>query len=167
MHFPKRIELWVLLAVILAGLAWVFMSGPGADADLPRAGSAPAVDAQTPLQLHRCVLKRDHGNARLDIDLRVRNDRPETLVMQPPKVRLLTADGRDIPEFFLPIEPRPEVPAGSSQDVQLRYWLQAADLEGTLTLEVDGNSLTIKGAGSFDLKSMENGVEKVIQPEGW
>jgi hypothetical protein len=167
MHFLKRVELWVLLAVVIGGLAWVFMSGHREEEDLSAAGTTATADSQAPLRLHRCVLKRDHGNARLDIELRVRNDGAETLVMHPPKVKLVAAGGRVVPEFFLPFEPRPEVAPGASQDVQLRYWLEWSDLKGALTLEVDGKTLAIKGKEPFDLNSMENDVEKVLQPGSW
>jgi len=167
MHLPKRVELWALLALVVAGLAWVFLSGRGNGDEEATGGAPPASEAQDPLRLHRCVLKRDHGNARLDVELRVRNDGGDTLVMQPPKVRLLGPNGREVPEFFLPFEPRPEVAAGSSQDVQLRYWLESSDLKGALNLDVEGKSLAIKGASPFDLNSVPEGEEKVVQPGGW
>jgi hypothetical protein len=124
-------------------------------------------DAKAPLQLLRCVLKRDYGNARLDIDLRVRNNGTEKLLMRAPKVKLLAAKDREIPSYFLPFDPVPEVPPDSAQDVQLRYWLETADLQGPLTLEVDGKTLAIKSAGAFDLNSMKNSDEKVIPPGAW
>lgn len=167
MHFFRRIELWVLLAVVLAGLTWVFMSGRNHDEDVADGGVAAMENAQGPLQLHRCVLKRDYGNARLDIELRVRNNRAEKLVMQTPKVKLLTGKGHEAPSFFLPFDPVPEVSAKSAQDVQLRYWLDAADLQGALTLEVDGKTLPVKSAKAFDLNAMKNDEEKVIEPETW
>lgn len=167
MHFLKRIELWVLLAVVVAGLGWVFLSSGGREEDVTAGGAVPLEDAKAPLQLHRCVLKRDYGNARLDIDLRARNDGSEKLLMRSPKVKLLTAKGREIPSYFLPFDPVPEVPADSAQDVQLRYWLEAADLQGALTLEVDGKTLAIKSAASFDLNSMKNSDEKVIPAGAW
>jgi hypothetical protein len=169
MHFLKRIELWVLLAAIVAGLAWVFLSDGDGDGEGPPSmgGAVPAADAQARLQLHRCVLKRDYGNARLDIDLRVRNEGAEALALQTPKVKLLAGGEREVPSYFLPFDPVPEVPANSAQDVQLRYWLEAEDLKGALTLEVDGKTLPIKGASAFDLDSMKNEEEKVIQPGTW
>ncbi len=87
--------------------------------------------------------------------------------MQPPKVKLMAADGRSIPDYFLPFEPRPQVDAQSSQDVQLRYWLDAEDMKGALALEVDGKTIPIKGANAFDLNSIKNDEEKVIQPGAW
>jgi hypothetical protein len=166
MHFFKRIELWVLLAVIVAGLAWVFTSG-GDEDDASDDGVAAVEQDGAPLKLHRCVLKRDYGNARLDIELRARNDGAETLVLQTPKVKLLTGKGREVPSFFLPFDPVPEVAAKSSLDVQLRYWLEKADLQDALTLEVDGKQLPVKGGKPFDLEAMKNGEEQIVQPGGW
>jgi hypothetical protein len=163
----KRIELWVLLAIIVAGLAWVFLSRGSKEADIFADTATSGADASAPLQLHRCVLKRDYGNARLDIDLHVRNDSSEKLVMQAPAVKLLAGNNREVPSFFLPFDPVPEVPAKSAVDVQLRYWLEASDLNGPLELEVAGKRLPIKGAASFDLKNMGNGEEKVIQAGTW
>jgi hypothetical protein len=82
MHLPKRIEIWVLLAVIVAGLAWVFLSRDHGEDETTGGGTTTVDDAQAPLKLHRCTVKRDYGNARLDIDLRVRNDSAEKWVMQ-------------------------------------------------------------------------------------
>lgn len=169
MHLLKRFELWALLVLIVAGLAWVFMSGDSEDNDASSSGSGASTSTDTgaALILHRAVLKRDHGNARLDLEVRARNDSGETLVMQPPKVRLVTGSGRNVPDFFLPFEPRPEVTAGSTQDVQLRFWLEAADLKEALTLEVDGKALPVKSAKPFDLDTLENGAEKVFASADW
>lgn len=166
MHLLKRIELWVLLLLIVAGLAWVFTSGNGED-DSGDDGAARVEEGGAPLRLHRCVLKRDYANARLDIELRVRNDSPGPLPMQAPKVKLLTGKGREVPSFFLPFDAVPEVAAKSTQDVQLRYWLETADLQGALTLEVDGKPLPVKGEKAFDLAVVKNGEEKVIRQGEW
>ena len=167
MNLLKRTEVWALLAVVTAGLVWVFLSGRASKDEALDSGGTTGVDSREPLQLHRCVLKRDYGNARLDIEVHVRNDAAERLVMQTPRVKLLGENGREIPSYFLPFDPVPEVAAKSELDVQLRYWLEAADLNGGLSLKVDAKQLTIKGPTAFDLKSMENGEEKVFQPGAW
>ena len=169
MHFLKRIELWVLLVALVAGLAWVFTSsGGGGDEEPVQEGPAATGSSnRAPLVLHRCVLKRDYGNARLDIELKVRNDSATPLVMQAPKVKLLAAAGREVPSFFLPFDPIPEVPAQSSQDVQLRYWLESADLKEALTLHVEGNTVLVKSSTPFDLETVKNGEEKILQPGSW
>lgn len=169
MQALKRIELWVLLAVIVAGLVWVFSSG-GDDEDAAVTGDPSATTesgAGLPLKIHRCVLERDHGNARLDIELRVRNDSTEKLVMQSPKVRLVTGKGREVAGFYLPFDPVPEIAAGSSQDVQLRYWLEAADVQEPLSLEVAGKTVPVKSAKPFDLNALKNAEKKVIDAGGW
>jgi hypothetical protein len=173
MNLFKRVELWVLLAVVLGGLVWVFTSGP-AEEDEAGEGSPPRKsgtvvkgDPSKPLQVHRSVLERDYGNARLDIDVRIQNLGKDKLVLQPPQVRLLTGSGREIPGFFLPFEPQPEIAPGTTQDVQLRYWLEKKDLQEALTLEVSGNQAKVKGTGAFDLESLKSKEAKTFLPDSW
>jgi hypothetical protein len=59
------------------------------------------------------------------------------------------------------------VPAQSTQDVQLRYWLDAADLNGGLKLEVNGNTVAVKGSKAFDLKGLKNTEKKTFSPTEW
>ncbi len=169
MNFLKRIELWVLLAVILAGLVWVFSSKHADDDESGASGTSTTADAgdAAPLKLHRCVVERDYGNARLDLDVRLHNDQPEKLICQSPKVKLLTAKGREVPSFFLPFDALPEVPAKTTQDVQLRYWVDAADLQGALTLEVNGKTLEVKTVKAFDWESMKNGEKRTFNAGAW
>ena len=37
----------------------------------------------------------------------------------------ITEKGREVPSFFLPFQPQPEVAAKSTQDVELRFWLSS------------------------------------------
>jgi hypothetical protein len=164
MQLLKRIELWILLAAVLAGLYFVFGSS---HQDGDSSVDPPTASAEAPLQIHRCVLARDYSNAQLDIELRVRNDSAETLVLQPPAARLLNAKGREVPGFFLPFQPQPEVPAKSAQDVELRFWLDAGDLDGALQLDVKGQSVAVKGAKAFDLTALKNGDKKAFNPGEW
>lgn len=163
MKLPKRIELWLLLAAIVAGIIFVFASRQRED---DPAGATPTPDG-SPLKLYRCVIERNHGNARLDIELRVQNAGAEKLVLQSPRVKLLAVNGHEIPGFFLPFEQQPEVAANSTQDVQLRYWLEAADLQGALKLEVDGGRIDVKTAKAFDLNSLKNAEKKTLNHGEW
>lgn len=173
MNLFKRVELWVLLAVVLGGMVWVFTSGPaeeddaGEDSPPRKTGTVVKGDPAKPLQVHRSVLERDYGNARLDIDVRIQNLGKDKLVLQTPQVRLLTGSGREIPGFFLPFEPQPEIAPGTTQDVQLRYWLEKKDLQEALTLEVSGNQAKVKGAGAFDLESLKSKEAKTFLPDSW
>lgn len=168
MKFPRRAELWLLFALVVAGLIFVFASRKGGDDSAGPGGTGTAAPSEErPLKLHRCVVERDYGNARLDIDLQLRNDTAEALALQPPKVRLLAAKGREIPPFFLPFEKQPEIPAHTSQVVQLRYWLDASDLQGALELEVDRRIVEVKGAKPFDLATLKNGEKKALGAGEW
>lgn len=173
MNLFKRVELWVLLAIVVGGLAWVFTSGPGeeedaADESRPRkTGTVVKGDPGKPLQVHRAVVERDYGNARLDIEARIQNSGTEKLVLQPPQVRLLTASGREIPGYFLPFEPQPEIAPGTTQDVQLRYWVEKKDLQEGLILEVGSHKTQVKSATPFDLETLKNKEPKTFQPDAW
>lgn len=169
MVLPKRIEIWLLLAAVLAGLVFVF-SSRSPDGELVGSGGAAGPEAaggEETLRVHRCVLERDYGNARLDIDLRVRNAAAEKVVLQSPRARLVTGKGREVPSFFLPFEAMPEVPGGATRDVQLRFWLEAADLGEALRLEVDGRSVEVKGGKAFDLQAMKTGEKRILAPGEW
>jgi hypothetical protein len=166
MQLLKRIELWVLLAAVIAGLFFVFGSRHP-DRDSSTDGGITTVAEDAPLKLHRCILTRDYGNAQLEIELKVRNDSPEKLVLAPPAVKLISAKGREVPGFFLPFQPQPEIPAKTTEDVQLRYWLDKADLEGALKLDVKGKTLELKGPRPFDLLSMKNTDKKSFNPGEW
>lgn len=165
MQLFKRIELWILLILLVAGLAFVFTSHPKDNDAGP--DTVSAASEESALKVHRCVLKRDYGNAQLELEVKVRNDSPATLVLQSPAAKLLGAKGREIPSFFLPFQAQPEVPAKATQEVQLRYWLDAADLAGPLSLEVQGKAVEVKSSKPFDLNSVENSKEKAFTPSEW
>lgn len=164
----KRIEIWLLLALMIAGLIWVFTSRSSEESVEDSTPSfTGTVTREAPLKLHRSVLKRDYGNARLDIDIRVFNSSAESLVMNPPKVKLLTAKNTEVASFFLPFEKLPEVPANSTQDVQLRYWLESEELNGSLTLEIDGQKLEVKDSTPLQLDSLPNGTDQIYSSTRW
>lgn len=169
MNFLKRIELWILLLLVIGGIAYVFTSRPGEEDDVTPANSPSLTvkNSEEPLQLRRSSLKRDYQNARLDLTVRVRNDSATPLPMQSPKVKLLTGKGREVPSFFLPFEKQPEVAAKSTEEVQLRYWLEASDLQGGLSLDVEGKILLIKSAKPLDINTLKNAEEKVLAGTDW
>lgn len=170
MKFYQRIEVWVLLLLTVA--AAVFVLQPGTDSadweeSQPAADEAP--DRAIHLTLRGATLERDYGNARLDLDVRVANGGAHPLVLTPPRARLLAgakAD-REAPPFFLPAEPPPEVGAGATSEVRLRYWLEAADLQGPLRLVVDDARLEVKSAAAFDLEALENRKAVTLRGVAW
>lgn len=159
MKLHQRPEVWILLVGCLAAGVWVLL-GTGDDSadDLPPA----PVTAEEPLRIHRCTLERDYGNARLDIELRYRNDSPRPLTLQPPDARLMTESGVEVPPFILPIEPPPSIAAESTGDVRLRYWLEEQHLEGTLSLVIRDTSVEVKSGLPLKLDRLEN-----AKPRSW
>ena len=161
MSFFKRFEVWLLILLSLGATIWVFTT----DSDSGSAtGNPQPISSSTPsdpiLKIHRCILERDFGNARLDLELRYQNASPRPLSLQPPDVRLLTADGQEVPPFMLATEKPPQIPAQTAQDMRLRYWLEKAHLQGTLTLEIRGEKAEVKTAAPLDLDTLENGKPK-------
>ena len=162
MPFFKRLEVWLLLAVGLAATLWVLLPEPTgndtASAD-PAAATAPNEPA---LQVLRCTLERDFGNARLDIELRYANPAPRPLLLAAPDVRLLAADGVEVPLFVLPATPVPQIPARATGDASLRFWLEKKHLAGPLTLDIRGAQAVVKGPAPLDLETLDN-----RQPRSW
>ncbi|TDU66209.1 hypothetical protein EI77_03948 [Prosthecobacter fusiformis] len=159
MSFLKRFEVWLLIILSLGATIWVFTMDSDPSMDDPQPVLADA-SSEAALKIHRTTLERDYGNARLDIELRYRNSSPRPLSLQPPDVRLLTADGKEVPPFTLATEKPPQIPAQSAQDVRLRYWLEKGHLNGALILEIRGEKADVKTASPIDLDTLENGKPK-------
>lgn len=163
MRIFQRFEVWLLLLAAGVAVWWSFK------ADAPSAEEVPlaALNADASLQLRRCTLERDFGNARLDLEVRYKNASPRPLSMQPPDVRLINAAGKDVPVFILPTERPPTVEAQTTSDVRLRFWLEKADLAGSLTLDIRGQKLEVKNSTPLDLERLENAKPKVWTGTNW
>ncbi len=160
MPFFKRLEVWLLLAVGLAATLWVLL--PERSVEDTVDATPAAASAEPALRLLRCTLERDFGNARLDLELRYRNDAPRPLLLAAPDVRLLAIDGAEVPFFVLPADPVPQIAARSTGDARLRFWLEKKHLAGPLTLEIREARAPVKGEAPLDLESLEN-----RQPRSW
>jgi hypothetical protein len=163
MHLFKRFEVWLLL--IAGGIAvwWSLQSGSAPFDE----GLLAEMKADVSLQLRRCTLERDFGNARLDLEIRYKNSRPRPLYLQPPDVRLINAAGKDVPPFILPTEKPASIEAQTTSDLRLRFWLQKADLAGPLTLDIRGQTLEVKSNTPLDLEKLENKKPKVWTSANW
>ena len=171
MNLFKRIEVIILLVLAAGGAVWVLSNSRSADdeqgADSAATGGAAHDEEPGANKLHRCTVERDYGNARLDVELRFANRGTKKLVMQPPQVKLITDAGREVPPFFLPFDPAPEIPAGTRQDVRLRYWLEKADLQGGLKLVIGDERIEVKSPAAFDLEKLKNKEPRVFPDSNW
>ena len=125
------------------------------------------MSADSPLQLRRCTLERDFGNARLDLEVRYKNASPRPLSMQAPDVRLINGAGKDVPPFILPVERPPRIEAQTTGDVRLRFWLEKSDLTGPLTLKIREQKLEVKNGTALDLDKLENAKPRVWTTADW
>jgi hypothetical protein len=166
MPFLKRIEVWVLL-VVGVGLSWWALKPAAAPPTRWEAAAGEAAD-QPPqrLTLRGAQIERDYGNARLDLTLAVRNDGIHPLRLSAPKLRLLAGE-REVPAFFLPADRLPEVAPQSASEVQLRYWLEAADLQGPLVLDLEGEQTPVKSATPYPLDPLKNGELVTLRGVEW
>lgn len=158
MSFLKRIEVCVLLILGVGAAIWVLTDKPVIEGD-PQ--SIESTSGDPALVIHRCTLERDFGNARLDIELRYRNASPRPLILQPPDVKLLTGDGKEVPLYILPVEKPPQIAAQTTQSVRLRYWLEASHLNSSLTLDVRGTKAEVKSDAPLDLSKLESRKPKL------
>lgn len=161
----QRIEVWVLL-LLSAGAAWYVLK-PSGDRDKPWLVQNQTAATGEATSLRRMILERDHGNGRLDLELRYTNNHPKTIQLVPPWAVLKTSEGREVPAFFLPIEPPPSLPAKTTADIRLRFWLDPADFKTALTLELDGTRIPIKAAGIFDVGQLENSRPTELSGPEW
>lgn len=158
MAFFKRIEVWVLLALSL-GAAWFVLkmdsdSGGPPVAPRPDAVTAGGGDAGAPpdhpeagnrfrVREVRVIPEEDHEIIEIEVAGKSEGDQP--LDLDNGKARLVTADGSEVPPFFVPFAAPPIFPPGEESTVTLRYWQARSGEEprSPLTLELDGEPLPL------------------------
>ena len=165
MSWMRRPEVWVLLLASGAALFWA-LSPTGDDGGWEAGPVSGEVAAGGRVTMLGGALERDYGNARLDLEVRVRNEGVHPLVMKAPKVRLMAGE-REVPAFVLPAERLPEVAAKTTSEVTLRYWLERDDAKGSLVLDVEGEKVSVKSAKAFDLTTLENGKPRAVRGVEW
>lgn len=166
MKIFQRFEVWVLLLLAAGAGAFVLLTQKKDEPEPLISNATPAV-AEAKLQVKKCTVIRDFGNARLDIAVRMTNAQSKKLLLVAPAVRLLNAKGNEVPPFILPVEPAPELPPQTTADALLRFWAEKEDLAGPLTLQIQDEKIAIKSARAFDLEKLKNAEPRVFQPGDW
>lgn len=134
--WQRLLVLGVLVAAGFSGWAWL---RPYAWHPDPAAGC----------EVEAVQLRRDRSNYWVHIHLKVlpgcRHD-----LLKP--VRLLTSAGRELEPADTALAGEP----GSATELWYKFWLETADLEGTLALRLNDGTLSIKsGPGLPELASTE------------
>jgi len=143
-----RPEVWVLLALVAAGLVWVAAdqrpkarSNSGSEA--ADAGMGAGVQD---LRLYRTAMVPDGAHRRLRIEFTARHGAAEPLDVRPPAARLLDASGAELPPFFAPGAFPPALPPGTTAASWMEYWLTPAQAEGPLTFQLAGAQIPVPTA---------------------
>ncbi len=167
MKFFQRIEVWFLLLIGGGLAAWVLLGQPKASNEAPPAEPSSSVETTDLIQVRRSTLERDYGNARLDLDLRIQNPTVRPIVLKAPDIQLLTGTDREVPAFFLPADPPPQLSASASQEVKLRFWLEKTDVAGPLRLRFQGHDFPVKTAAPVEWDRLENGKPTTFTALDW
>jgi hypothetical protein len=127
MKLFKRVGFWVLLALVVAALIFVF--------------SKPKLGTEI-FTIEDITLRQDYSN--YEMVIRVSYDNKTDQEINTAESAALLAEGdRKIPAFFLAIAPPPKIPANKRTKIDLKYWLEADDLKGPLWLDILGSRVQL------------------------
>jgi hypothetical protein len=177
MKILKRIELWILLALIGGAIAFVISTSgddPEVDPDAREAPPTASQDSDTPFTVDASHLKRDYGNAVLEIHLTYHNNSDTAIELSSPTARLLSGSDPDAPRgaeevsaFFLAFTPPPAIPPGETANAILKFWLEKPHLETALWLRILDDTLPIKTSAPLDLETIPNQETAVFTAPKW
>lgn len=105
-------------------------------------------------QVRQVTLTRDHDYAWVDIELR---NRSLETIPSPPPSRMVHA--RQTQK-----EPADARLSADGSNCQLRYWLEWSEIENAWNLELEGETLRIKEAGTIPL---ESGQSRTFHQPRW
>lgn len=177
MAFFKRPEVWVLLLLSVAGVAWVLWSDAERDRAVEEgsenaeevAEEAAEEDASARFAIHECRVSREEGHLIVTVRVATTSEQAlvEPLALEAPAVKLVTEDDTSVAPFFLPFDPPPSLDADAGAFADLRYWLPLGQASDALWLEIDGDRLPVKEAGEFVSDEFPEGTEVAVNGLDW
>ena len=166
MSLKKRPEIIVLLLVVVAGGIWVFLSS-NKPLDLPSNDAAGSSTPSASIEVFGMNLVRDFGNAKLTVAFKAENTSDNPQPLQPPFVRLVTAEGEEVAPFFLAFNQPPTLEPGTSKKVELSWWLEAAHLNQSIILHLGDKQAEIKNNTPVDLEPLANEKPYALKSNEW
>ncbi len=176
MHIFKRVEIWILLLLVAGVVIFVF-STTRDDEEFARQPSSTAEKserAEPAFSVGKIEVKRDYGNAILEIHVTCKNPTGEELQLVSPAARLFAGSGpekeedaTEVESFFLAFSPPPAIPPGEVSAAVLKFWAEKSHLEQSLWLRILDDAQVIKSAGPFDLESIPNQQSLVVRGTEW
>ena len=181
----KRIEIWILLALTVAGLVFVLSTRPTTGSGDPSSGTdkakTPEGDPATrdspatptafkkgnPLEAKSVTVTReaDRFLARVTFSYNNESDQPIHTIAG---AYVFPESKRPASPFFLAFEGAPPIiPAKKKTDNSLTFSLNNKEIAGELTLRVAGFPTLIKSSRSFDPESIAIGSSKTFTQLDW
>ncbi|MFT4547876.1 MAG: hypothetical protein ACI8XO_002469 [Verrucomicrobiales bacterium] len=180
----KRIEVWILLVLTVAGLVFVLLSNNPPDPYAESESPSPVEGDQTahskkpsaatkpsmptgPLQIGNVTVKREGETYLLEVGVEFDNQ-SESPVHAIESAKLITGTGKSLPVFFLAFTGTPPVfPAKAKTTEDLRFSLLAEDIVGNLRLDLNGQRRDIKSARSYDPESIAINATQTFKQLDW
>jgi len=126
----KRFEIWLLLALVAAGLWWSFQVKPINEtvATKPLTAQPDEITEVAPvdstlLEVRKVSLTPLDKGTIVELTLLGRSGTDEPVSLGTDSVELLTTEGEGIHRFFTPFDPDPMLAADEKSLVTLKYWL--------------------------------------------
>ena len=183
MSIFKRIEVWLLLVLSVAGLVYVLLNQQEdvaerfprtAPATRPPASAAPAAATKNPvfepggqLEVKGVRVDRNGGEYLTEVTFSYDNQSDRTL-RTIDDAKLITASGKSLPVFFLAFKGAPpEFPAKQKSTATVRFELGGEDIIGELHLDVGGQRQPIKSPRSFDPEAIASRSSKTFNSPDW
>ncbi len=185
MKIFKRIEVWILLVLTVAGLVYVLLSrqeqlptgatgqrAPRGDSSpSPAASSAPiqnsAFESGGRLEVTRVRVNRNGREYLTEVDFSYDNQAQKPL-RTIEEAKLITASGKHLPAFFLAFTGAPPMlPARQKSVATVRFQLGSEDIIGELNLDIGGQRQQIKSARSFDPEAIASRDSKSFDSTEW
>jgi hypothetical protein len=181
----KRIEVWILLVLTVAGLVFVLLnrepttedsgfansSKPGrvspGIAATPDANASSAPSNDTLLEIKNVSLRREGEHFLAEVKF-VFNNQTAQPVRTIEDAKLITGGGESIPVFFLAFTGAPpEIPATKKSQASLHFSLRGETIVGALALDIGGHRAPIKSSRSFDPESIADNQSKTFNQLDW
>ncbi len=119
------------------------VTGCSREAAVPVKSSAPP-PAAGPVKVTAVQRHAEAGHILLEITFSAENPGAAVVEIASPAVRLLAADGREIPHFFAPGRFHPALAAKAATQSQADFWAEESQAGGALNLEVLGTRVPVK-----------------------
>lgn len=132
----KRFEIWILFAIVAAGVWWAFQAETVNDiaaTDLPENTGgidAPENDPESAesaglLEIKNVNLTSTVQGTVVELTLFGKSGTDEAVALGNDTLELLTSEGEDVHRFFLPFDPDPMLAPDEKSLVTLKYWLKS------------------------------------------